>query len=362
MKIGYLIEQCWHRVPGGTAVAAVGLARALALRPDVDLVGLAARHKNLTATEIGSPIPVVHSALPRVVLYEFWRLFGYPRIDRLVGDVDLVHASGGAVPATNRPVVATIHDVSWRHNPDWTTRRGRRLSEGWLNDSRRAQKVICPSFVTRDDLIACGFDKTQLRVVPIGVDAIEVDSRLVTSLRSKWELNGPVVLWVGTIEPRKNLKVLVEAVSQIPEAILVIVGPEGWGPNPYEIFYPLGDRVRLVGPVDELTKRGWYETADVFCYPSLLEGFGLPVAESMAQGTPVVTSVGTATEEVAGGAALTVNPNSAVAVAEAISSVLFDVNLSHKLRDDGLNRVKSLTWLSAAESTMAVYQEVLDCE
>ena len=157
IRAAYLLEQCWHPVPGGTAVAAVGLAGALAARPEIELVGFAARHRAPPSGHLQPPVPVVHSALPRSVLYEAWHRLGRPAVDRLAGRPDLVHASGGAVPVTARPLVATIHDLSWRHRPDWATRRGRRLAESWLGDARRADWVVCPSEATRRDLAAAGF-------------------------------------------------------------------------------------------------------------------------------------------------------------------------------------------------------------
>ena len=359
VRVAYLLEQCWHPVPGGTAVAAVGLARALTDHPDIELVGLAARHRTPPPGHLQPPVPVIHSALPRTALYEAWHRLGRPAVDRLVGRPDLVHASGGAVPVTAGPLVATIHDLSWRHRPDWATRRGRRLAESWLDDARRADRVVCPSEATRRDLAAARFDEDRLTVVPLGVEPFEVDPDLPAALRASRGIDGPFVLWVGTLEPRKNLPVLAQAVQRIPGVPLVVVGPTGWRFDPEVILGPLGDRAHLVGPVDEADKQAWYAAADVFCYPSLFEGFGLPVAEAMARGTPVVTGAGTATEEVAAGAALVVDPADPVALADAIASVLADQGLSARLAEAGRRRAAELTWLAAARATADVYREVL---
>jgi glycosyltransferase involved in cell wall biosynthesis len=178
-------------------------------------------------------------------------------------------------------------------------------------------------------------------------------------LRAARGLDGPFVLWVGTFEPRKNLPVLAQAMQRIPGVPLVVVGPTGWRSDPEAILGPLGDRAHVVGPVSEADKQAWYAAADVFCYPSLLEGFGLPVAEAMARGTPVVTASGTATEEVAAGAALLVDPADPVALADAIVSVLADQGLSARLVEAGRRRAAELTWPSAARATADVYREVL---
>ena len=359
IRAAYLLEQCWHPVPGGTAVAAVCLARALADRPDIELVGLAARHRTPPSGYLQPPVQVVHSALPRSALYETWHRLGRPPVDRLTGWPDLVHASGGAVPATAGPLVATVHDLSWRHQPDWATRRGRRLAESWLNDARRADRVLCPSEVTRLDLAAAGFNEDRLTVVPLGVEPSHVDPDRPAALRAAWSLDGPFVLWVGTVEPRKNLPALAEAMQRIPDVPLVVVGPTGWRADREAVLAQLGDRVHLVGPVGETDKQAWYAAADVFCYPSLLEGFGLPVAEAMARGTPVVTAAGTATEEVAAGAALVVDPTDPAALAEAIASLLADQGLSARLAEAGRRRAAELTWPAAARATAEVYREVL---
>lgn len=359
IRVAYLLEQCWHPVPGGTAVAAVGLAQALADRPDIEMVGLAARHRTPPSGHLQPPVPVAHSALPRSVLYAAWHRLGWPPIDRLAGQADLVHASGGAVPVTAGPLMATIHDLSWRHRPDWATRRGRRLAEAWLNDARQADRVLCPSETTRRDLAAAGFDEGRLIVVPLGVEPSDVDPDRPAALRAARGLDGPFVLWVGTLEPRKNLPVLVEAMQRIPDVPLVVVGPTGWGADPEVILGPLGEQVHFVGPVSEVDKQAWYAAADVFCYPSLLEGFGLPVAEAMARGTPVVTTAGTATEEVAAGAALLVDPTDPASLADAVASVLADQGLSARLTEAGRRRAAELTWPAAARATADVYWEVL---
>ena len=359
IRVGYLLEQCWHPVPGGTAVAAVGLARALADRSDIELVGLAARHRTPPSGYLQPPVRVAHSALPRSILYEAWHLLNRPAVDRLTGRPDLVHASGGAVPVTAGPLVATIHDLSWRHRPDWSTRRGRRLAESWLDDARRADRVVCPSETTRRALAAAGFDEDRLTVVPLGVEPSDVDPGRPAALRAAQGLHGPFVLWVGTLEPRKNLPTLAQAMQRVPDVPLVVVGPTGWRSDPGAVTGLLGNRAHFVGPVSEADKQAWYAAADVFCYPSLCEGFGLPVAEAMARGTPVVTAAGTATEEVAAGAALIVDPTDPVALADAILSVLADQGLSARLTEAGRRRAAELTWPSSARATADVYLEVL---
>jgi glycosyltransferase involved in cell wall biosynthesis len=274
---------------------------------------------------------------------------------------DVVHASGGAVPATVAPLVATIHDLAWRRHPEAATRRGRRMFEGWLADARRADRIVCPSESTRHDLVDAGFDDDRIRVVPLGVVPAHVEPGLPGRLRSRYGIDGPFVLWVGTLEPRKNLDRLVAAMSAsatLTDVPLVLVGPEGWRTDVARTVAPLGERALVIGSVDDAEKRAWYEAADVFCLPSLHEGFGLPVLEAMAHGTPVVTSAGTATGEVAGDDALLVDPTDVGAIAEALSAVLANAATADRLAAAGRIRAAAHPWSRTAEGLVDVYREV----
>ena len=361
IRVAHLLEQCWHRVPGGTAVAAVGLARALHARPDVDVTGITARHRTGPPDHLDAGVPTVASRLPRAVLYESWHRLHRPVVDRLVGHPDLVHATGGAVPATDLPLVATIHDLAWRRHPEVATLRGHRMFEAWLSDARRADRVVCPSEATRRDLLEAGFPEHQVVVVPLGADPVSADPELAARLRARHGLDGPVALWVGTVEPRKNLPVLARALASLglDGPTLVVVGPTGWREDLSAAVAPLGDRVVVTGPVDEAVKHAWFDAADVFCFPSLLEGFGLPVLEAMGHGTPVVTSAGTATAEVVGDAGLTVDSADVDGLADAMRRVIEDPDLAARLGDAGRLRAATMTWDATAEATVRLYGEIL---
>jgi glycosyltransferase involved in cell wall biosynthesis len=270
----------------------------------------------------------------------------------------LVHASGGAIPPTDLPLVATIHDLSWREEKDWFPPRGRRFAEAWLDKARKAERIICPSKTTFNDLVKAGFDEQRIRVVPLGVRKKNVDKQQVENLLEENSINTPFVLWVGTIEPRKNIPILLQAMQQIPEIPLVLVGPKGWESDLQALIAPIEDRVKIIGEVDEVTKHAWYKAASVFCFPSLMEGFGLPVAEAMSHGTPVVTSSTTATAEVAGGSTLLIDPKSAEDIADSIMKILNKPELAEELSEKGLERVKKMTWKDTALATAGIYREV----
>ena len=359
IRVAYLIEQCWHRVPGGTAVTAVNLAEEMCRLEGIDLVGISANHKKNPKKPIPESMTIVNSKLPRQILYEMWNRFDIPKAENLVKSVDLVHASGGAVPSTDLPLVATIHDLSWREQNDWFPSRGKRFAEAWLDKARKAERIICPSQTTFKDLVKAEFDEQIIRIVPLGVKTRKVGQDQVESLLEENSIKTPFVLWVGTIEPRKNIPTLVQAMQQIPEIPLVLVGPKGWESDLQSAIDPIRERVKIIGEVDEVTKHTWYKAASVFCFPSLLEGFGLPIAEAMSHGTPVVTSSTTATSEVAGDAALLIDPKSADAIAESIKKILGKPETAKELGEKGLERAKKMTWKDTALATADVYREVV---
>lgn len=363
MRVAVVIEQCWHRVPGGTASAVLEQVAAVAATGDVEQIGVAARHDGPAPVAWRPAIPVRHLALPRLVLYRTWHRLRWPAVERATGAVEVVHATGYAIPPRTVPLVATMHDVAWRRDPSMFTRNGVRFFEAGLRcvvDD--ADLVLCPSQATLDDCAEAGIGRDRLRHVPWGMTVAEVSDGEVAAVRERYGLTGRYVLSVGTLEPRKNLGRLVEAFSRLPhdDVTLVVVGPDGWGDAFDGAVDRLGDRLRLTGFVPRTELAPLYGGASVVCYPSLWEGYGLPVAEAMGAGAPVVTSAGTATEElVAGGAGLAVDPTDVDAIAGAVASVLDDEGLAARLRTAGRARAAETTWAGTAAATIAAYEEVL---
>ncbi|MGH2748884.1 MAG: glycosyltransferase family 4 protein [Actinomycetota bacterium] len=359
-RVAYTIEQCWHRVPGGTAVTAIETARALVERKTADLVGVAAWHRRDPPLPFVPPIPVKHLPLPRTALYEAWHRLRLPPVGIATGPVDVIHATSIAVPPRSAPLVVTIHDLLWLDQPEHFTPRGLRFFHGGL---RRAQQdadlVLCPSRATLDGCAAAGFEPARLRLVPMGVAARPASREDVERVRGRYRLARPYVLWVGTIEPRKNLRRLIEAFDRLDADIdLVLVGPEGWNETLGKLLPTRRETIRPLGfvPRDDLAPL--YSGAEVFCFPSLLEGFGLPVLEAMAQRTPVVTSRGTSTEELARDAGVLVDPYDSVAIADGISRLLDDAGFRERVVDAGTERVAQYPWTRTAELVGRAYAEV----
>jgi glycosyltransferase involved in cell wall biosynthesis len=362
MRAAVVLEQCWHRVPGGTATAALAQVAAVAATGGVDQVGAAARHPGPPPEPWRPAIPVRHLPLPRPVLYRTWHHWRRPAVERATGPVDVVHATGYAIPPRRAPLVVTLHDLAWRREPSMFTRNGVRFFEAGLRcvlDD--ADLVLAPSQATLEDCVAAGIARSRLRHVPWGMTMVDVTDDDVDAVRARFGITGRYVLAVGTLEPRKNIPRLIEAFAGLPQrdVTLVVVGPEGWGDAPSTDVTRLGTRLRFTGFIPNAQLGPLYRGASVVCYPSLWEGYGLPVAEAMGAGAPVVTSAGTATEElVAGGAGLAVDPYDVDAIAGAISSVLDDDDLADRLRAAGLERARATTWAGTAAATIAAYEEV----
>ena len=351
LRVGYTVEQCWHPVPGGTALAALRVARELESRGDVELFYVAGRHPHPPQPEFRPAGPVSVLPLARPLLYEAWNRLNWPKVESVTGHVDVVHATGLVPAATNGPLVVTVHDLAFLHQPEHFSRQGvRTMTKSIEVIRRRADLVICSSEATRGDAIEAGLDGDRLRVVLLGVDQVDVMSSSVERLRRNYELPERFVLFVGTVEPRKNLVRLARAMEGRPEP-LVIAGADGWGEG-----QPTGEGIRFLGFVPERDLPALYAAATVFAYPSEREGFGLPVAEAMAQGTPVVTSRGTSTEEVASGAAVLVDPFDVDGIAAGLGEAM---DRADELAVAGRARAGELSWAATAAGTLDVYREVV---
>jgi len=229
----------------------------------------------------------------------------------------------------------------------------------------RARRVMVPSRCVAEDCIAAGLPAERLSIVPWGVRAVDLTAASVEQVQARYGLPERYVLFVGTLEPRKNLATLIQAMRQLaePDLGLVLVGPGGWGDafgaEPTASLDALPFKVWQLGYLPEQDLAGLERGAQAFCFPSLAEGFGLPVLEAMAAGAAVITSLGTATAEVAGDGAILINPHSPQDLASALRRLLDDPAGTAELRERALLRSQKFTWQNSAELTLQVYSEVL---
>jgi glycosyltransferase involved in cell wall biosynthesis len=279
-----------------------------------------------------------------------------PRLARNAG-CELVHSLASTAPLWGSfKRVVTIHDLIYRRFPEahlgWKA-RGMALLVPLA--ARRASRVIAVSEATAADI------RAQLRVddvdvVPNGVDVPGHDRTPEADLRVRLGLGErPVVLCLAAKRPHKNLLRLIDAMRSIDDAVLVIAG---YSTDHEDALRAVADpeRVRLLGWVDDADREGLYALAAVFAFPSLYEGFGLPVLEAMVRGVPVVCSNTPALAEVAGDAALQIDPLAADDLAAALRRVLGDPAEAERLRAAGRERAARFSWDRAAELTLDVYR------
>ncbi len=370
MRIGFDVTPLCG-TPTGVGVYTAQLLMHLQPLLDEPLLPLAHRPNGLPCDgRVRLPARVLASPFP--LNKTLWMQAILPFQVQRVG-VDLCHFTNGVAPLLGSvPMVVTLHDASlWLYPQYHYPRRllAMRPLIPWV--ARRARAVITVSESARRDLI---------RVLDLPTSKVHViyeapapcfrplpPGRWQERLRARYGLPARYVLYVGTIEPRKNLVRLLRAMALLRadyrlECGLVMVGPRGWKDQAvFDTVARLGlaDRVHFLGYVPTEDVCGLYNLADVFVFPSLYEGFGLPVLEAMACGTPVVTSRVEALAEVAGGAAALVDPRDEAHMAGVLARVLTDAAYAARLQASGRARAAQFGWAQAAAETLAVYRHAL---
>lgn len=283
--------------------------------------------------------------------------------------VELLHCLAFVGPLISScPFLVTVYDLSFLLFPESFRPWNRLYLSTFTRLSvKKAHRVIAISENTKKDLVRLlGAEEDKIRVTYCGCDETlrALPSQEVDSFRRRKGLPERFVLFLGTIEPRKNLVRLLEAFRKIKKegVKLVLAGGLGWGYEPVmaaiENLGLQGDVV-LPGFIPQEEKVYWYNAAEVFVYPSLYEGFGLPPLEAMACGTPVIVSRAASLPEVVGDGGLLVDPTNPEAIAEALSRLLANPQEREKLREKGLQRAKMFSWERMARETVKIYREAL---
>ncbi|WP_459616155.1 glycosyltransferase family 4 protein [Bordetella sp. 2513F-2] len=309
---------------------------------------------------------------PRAALCAFSPL-RWPEERHLAGKVDLYHATDHLVPKFSRiPVVATVMDAIPLSHPQWIrTQLAGPKRWLWRRACRWADHVVTISEYSKTEIIRhFGIEAGRISVIPLGVhprffEPIDAASR--EAVLQRLGLPNRFFLFVGTLQPRKNLERVLDAHASLPAGLqrdmpLVMVGRSGWGCDALVARMEdaqAGAHVRWLQYLPDAEVRALMQSAAALVFPSLCEGFGLPVVEAFASGLPVITSNTTSLPEVAGDAALLVDPQSAGEISQAMRALAGDDALAARLRSAGLARARELTWQACAAGTRAVYEQVL---
>ena len=283
-------------------------------------------------------------------------------------NIDLLHSMAFVTPLLSTcPAVITVYDLSFYHFPErFPALQRLYLSSQTRRSCQRARRIITISESSRQDVHHfLGVPLNRIDVVMPGVDPVyqPLPADEVAAFRHKQGLER-FILHVGTLQPRKNIPVLIEAMARLqePDLKLVLVGGKGW------LYDDIFQQVQALGLANQIVFTGyvpdddlplWYNAAELLVFPSVYEGFGLPVVEAMACGTPVIAANSSSIPEAVGEAGLLFAPNDVETLVNQMTAVLTDINLQNKLRQQGLAHAQTFSWERAGRETAAVYKRAL---
>lgn len=299
------------------------------------------------------------STIPRLALLHFVNTRGNPAMDALMNGADVFHVSNQVrYPPRRTPVTATIHDLTSWLMPELHTAANVRADKTFaVRALKRAVRLIAVSENSKRDAVdVLGIDPARIDVIYSGVAETYFEAKPGTSAK-------PYVLFVGTIEPRKNVETLLDAWALLTPELrsafdLVVAGPTGWASEQTMLrLQAAPEGVRYRGYVSERELPSLTAGASAFVYPSLYEGFGFPVAQAMACGVPVITSDNSCLPEVAGEGALFVDPRSASELATAFGRLLTSDPLCAQLGAAGRARAQRYRWDRCARESLAFFRK-----
>jgi len=320
--------------------------------------------------------------IPNRLFFASARYLGQPKIDKLLKGIDIYfnpHFFVAPVFPKCKKVI-TFHDLSFEHHPQLFSHRKILWQKFLMNtkqEAKKADKIMADSFSTKEDLINIyKIDPAKIKVVYLGVSKdfkpIRKDNSQLKRVRKKYSLPKPFILYFGTIEPRKNLILLIKAFEALKEKSiwkgfeggvfsdlkLVIAGAKGWLYK--DIFKEVENSkykkdIIFTGFVDDKDKPHLYNLANLFVYPSFFEGFGFPPLEAMACGVPTIVSNASSLPEIVSDGAVMIDPYNVDELAFAIRKVLEDKDLRENLIKKGLKQAKKFSWDKTAQEVLRVF-------
>lgn len=318
----------------------------------------------------------------KILNFLFW-YFNWPKIDKLVGGADVVFFPNiifGGISQTVK-FILTIHDLSFEQHSEYFSRK-RRWWHIFINSKKlcqRADAIIAVSESTKDDLVDLyKIDSAKIETIYSAVsDKFKIidrnDPKLV-AIKEKYSLPYKFILYLGTIEPRKNIIGLVKAFNllqewaeskgkeEIQKYKLIIAGEKGWMDKKIfsEIFSsPFREKIRILDFIPDEDKEFVYNLAYLFVYPSFFEGFGFPPLEAMKCGIPVISSNNSSLSEVAGGAAILIDPDKPDEIFLAMKEVLSNPELRENLTQKGLEKSREFDWRRTAQKTLQIFEKLV---
>ncbi len=303
--------------------------------------------------------------IPGAVKQFYWNKLRLPNIESLLGEIDVFHSSDPFLPPTLGRRICTVHDLAYRKFPEWLERKVIRDDRFVRRSVDLADAVIVPSQQTKLDLIEImDVDRNKIHIVNVPPNSIFSSAKAESDLKvkEKFSLAKPYILFVGTVEPRKNIPSIVKAFETVPDRVdLVIVGKKGW--HTEESLRSIESssakaRIHYLEYVTDEELASLYRRALCFVYPSFYEGYGFPLLEAMASGIPIITSNNSSMREIADGVALLVSPSSVEDIAEAMNMLVSDEVRRVEMRQRGMHIVEQYTAERAAKSVLNIYNSL----
>lgn len=330
----------------------------------------------------------------KIFNYCLQKVFGYPRLDKVLGGADIFwspHFNFTKLSGSKSGLkkIITVHDLSFLRYPRFFSRRKNfwHKSLGVKKILREADKIIAVSANTKNDIMElAGIDAAKIKVIYSGNNVVKKDwaAEKIKACLSKLNISGPFILYVGNVEPRKNIGGLIKAydklrreseesahsgvaasvpggIDNFKELSLVLAGAPGWKNAPIYADWqasPYQDQIKFLGYIDEEAKEILYSRAAVFVYPSYYEGFGFPPLEAMAYGAPVVCSNVSSLPEIVADAGIMINPHKSEEIFEAIKLVLTDAKLRARLIALGYEQARMFSWDKTAGEYLELFKEL----